>query len=171
MLKVKTNHRSSKKGSSLVELIIVTLLFIVLVPASLGIFLGARKITGQSYVQHEAALTLGETNDVLRYLRNQDYSLLVNGDFYLIRNPGSDNWLVKNDLPVKDVFERHIIVSDAKRHTDTDHLYIEGDTGNFYDDAYTKRIDINILWAPDYLPLDIISQTIYVTGRQNVFIY
>ena len=63
------------------ELIVVTILFLILVPASLGIFVGARKITGQSYVQNRAAVTLGETNDILRYMRNLDFGIFQEETF------------------------------------------------------------------------------------------
>ena len=72
----------------MVELIIVTVLFAILVPSSVGIFIGARKITGQAYIQHSAAVTLGETNDILRYMRNQGFSLLADGSFYLDTQSG-----------------------------------------------------------------------------------
>jgi len=171
LIKLFLSSVKNKTGSTLVELIVVTVLFAILVPSSLGIFVGARKITGQSYVQHQAAVTLGETNDILQFMRNLGYDLIPNGGFYLIRNPGTDRWLVKNELPDKDTFERYITVSDAKRHSDTDDIYFDDDSGAFYDDPNTKRIDINILWAPDYIPLDIISQTIYISNWQNTITY
>ena len=87
----------------MVELIIVTILFLVLVPTSLVIYIGARKITGQSYVQHQAAATLGETNDILRYIQNLDFGTFLKGEFFLIRNPGTGSWLVKSDLADKDI--------------------------------------------------------------------
>lgn len=155
---------SAKRGSSLVELIIVTVLFAILVPASLGIFVSGRKISGQSYIQHQAAVTLGEVDDILRYMRNIAFEMLPNGDFFLIRNPGVGSWLVKADLPDRDIFERHVTISNALRHTDTKDLYMPGDTGASYEDPDTKKIQMNILWAPDYLPLDLISHTIYITN-------
>ncbi|MBI5421670.1 hypothetical protein HZA44_00865 [Candidatus Peregrinibacteria bacterium] len=160
-----------KRGSSLVELVIVTVLFAILVPASLEVFVSGRKISGQSYIQHQAAVTLGEVDDILRYMRGMDFGLLPNGDFFLIRNPGTGSWLVKSDLPDKDTFERHIIVSSALRHTGTGDLYMPGDTGTSYEDPDTKKIDINILWAPDYLPLDLISHTIYLTDWTKSITY
>ncbi|MBU0577987.1 hypothetical protein KJ742_06580 [Patescibacteria group bacterium] len=153
------------------ELIIVIVLFAILVPTSVGIFISASKISGQGYIQHSAAVTLGETNDILRFMRNQGFDLLVSGSFYLIRNPGSDSWLIKNDLPDMDVFERYITVSNALRHQGTDDIYFDGDSGASYEDSDTKRIDIEILWAPDYLPLDLISQTIYITNWQKTITY
>ena len=164
-------QRQNPKGSSLVELIIVTILFAILIPSALGIYLGARKISGQSYIQHSAALALGESSDILRYLRNQGFGLLENGSFFLIRNPGSNSWLVKSDLPDKDTFERYITVSDALRHQGTDHIYFEGDTGPSYADPDTKRVDLSILWAPDYIPTDLISKTIYITNWQSNITY
>lgn len=155
----------------MVELIIVTVLFLALIPTSLAIFVGARKITGQAYVQHQAAITSGETNDIVRYMRNLDFDWLVNGNFYLIRNPGTGSWLVKNDLPDMDIFERRVVVSDAKRHTATNDLYFEEDTGDFYVDPDTKRIDISVVWAPDYIPLDLLTHTLYVTNWQKVITY
>jgi len=71
----------NRKGSSLVELVIVTVLFAILVPASLGVFVSGSKISGQAYIQHQAAVTLGEVDDILRYMRNMDISLLPNGNF------------------------------------------------------------------------------------------
>lgn len=152
-----------KRGSSLIELVIVTVLFAILVPASLGVFVSGRKISGQSYIQHQAAVTLGEVDDILRYMGDMDFGLLPNGEFFLIRNPGTGSWLVKSDLPDKDTFERHVTLSNASRHSVTGDLYLPGDTGASYEDPDTKKVDINILWAPDYLPLDLISHTIYLT--------
>lgn len=142
-----------------------------LVPASLGVYIGARKITGQSYVQHQAAVTLGEVGDIIRYMINLDYDLLPQGEFFLIRNPGGGSWLVKSDLPDKDIFERKIIVTNALRHTASDDLYIDGDTGPNYEDPDTKKIEISILWAPDYLPLDLVTHTLYVTNWLKPFTY
>ncbi len=155
----------------MVELILVTVLFAILIPASLGIFVSGRKISGQSYIQHQAAVTLGEVDDILRFMRNIDYGLLPNGEFYLIRNPGTGSWLVKNDLPDKDIFERHVTISNALRHTVTNDLYLPGDTGPSVEDPDTKKVDINILWAPDYIPMDLISHTIYVTNWTKAITY
>ena len=166
----KSNHRNPK-GTTLVEIIIVVVLIIVFIPAVLNMFISARKISGQAYIQHQAAVTLGETNDILRFMRNQSYDLLVNGEFYLIRNPGTNSWLVKSDMPNPDTYERHIIVSTAKRHTGTNDLYLAGGTGASYDDPDTKKIDIQILWDPSYLPLDMSAQTIYITNWQHSFTY
>ena len=172
-MKKQINHSGfgNRKGSSMVELIIVTVLFLVLIPASLGIFVSGRKISGQSYIQHQAAVTLGEVDDILRYMRNIDYNTLPNGDFYLIRNPGTGSWLVKSDLPDKDTFERHVIISDASRHTATNDLFLPGDVGASYQDPETKKVQINILWAPDYLPMDLISHTIYITDWTRAVTY
>jgi hypothetical protein len=171
LIKTILNYRQKPKGSSIVELIIVTVLFAVLVPSSLGIFLGARKITGQSYIQARAAVTFTETNDILHYLRNLDFSLLSNGEFYLIRNPGTGSWLVKNDLPSKETFERHVVVSDALRHQVSNDLYMDGDTGTSYSDPDTKKVVVSILWAPDYIPMDFITHTIYISNWRKVITY
>lgn len=165
--------KNSKKtcGITIVELIIVIVLFLVLVPTSLVIFVSARKIVGQSYIQNQAAVTLGENNDILRYMRNLNFDLLVNGTFYMIRNPGTGSWLVKSDLPDMDIFERRIIVSNALRHTDTHDIYFDGDIGDSYEDSDTKKIIINVVWAPDYMPLDLLTHTLYVTDWQKVITY
>ncbi len=169
--KKQTNRGVNQKGSSLIELIIVTILFAIFVPVSLGIYISGRKITGQSYIQHAAAANLSETTDILEFLRNEDYKLMINGSFYLIRNPGSKSYLIKTELPDKDTFERYITLSNAFRHSSTNDLYFDGDTGPSYEDTSTKKVEINILWAPDYLPLDLISQTFYITDWQNHYIY
>jgi hypothetical protein len=169
--KIKIKSRGVKKGYSIVELIIVTVLFAIFVPTAIGLFISAQKISGQAYVQHSAAVTLGETNDILRYMRNQGFDLLVNGSFYLIRNPGTGSWLVKSDLPDFDIFERYITVSNALRHQDTNDIYFDGDMGLSYEDPDTKKIIMEILWAPDYLPLEQITQTIYITNWQKPITY
>lgn len=169
--KILSKIRNSSKGSSIVELIIVTVLFAILIPISLTIYIGARKISGQSYVQHSAALTLGETTDILRFLRNQGFNQLQNGSFYLIRNPGSNSWLVKSDLPDKELFERYITISNALRHDGSEDLYFENSTGLSHEDPNTKKVEINILWAPDYIPSNLISTTTYITNWQNPITY
>jgi len=78
---------------------------------------------------------------------------------------------VKADLPDKDVFERHVTISDALRHSVTKDLYMPGDTGASYGDPNTKKIVINILWAPDYLPMELISHTIYITNWTQAVTY
>jgi len=166
-----TNLRENKKGTTIVELIIVIMLFIVLIPSSVAIFITARKIGGQAYVQHQASVSLSETNDILRYLRNEGFDLLVNGEFYLIRNPGTGSWLVKSDLPDLDIYERHITVSSALRHQDTNDLFIPGDTGASYEDPDTKKVEISILWSPDYIPLDLLSHTAYISNWQKAITY
>jgi type II secretory pathway pseudopilin PulG len=168
--KVK-NIRDNKKGSTLVELMIVVVLIVVLIPSAVNMFISARKINGQAYIQHQGAVTLGETTDILRYLRNQGFSLLVNGSFYLIRNPGSSSWLVKSDLPNIDTYERYITVSDALRHQDTKNLYLTGDTGTSYSDPDTKKIVMQIIWSPSFLSLNLISQTVYITNWEKVITY
>lgn len=170
-INTKKNIGVNKKGSSIVELIIVTVLFAILIPSSLGIFVGAQKISGQSYIQHQAAVNLGESNDILRYLRNLSFDLISDGNFYLIRNPGTNSWLIKNDLPIKELYERYITVENATRHEDTHDLYFDGDTGTYYEDPDTKKVTISILWAPDYIPLDVITHTVYITNWQKVYAY
>jgi hypothetical protein len=162
--KIKIKNGGYKKGSSIVELIIVTVLLAIFVPTATELFISAKKINGQAYIQHSAAVTLGETNDILRYMRNQGFDFLINGSFYLIRNPGTGAWLVKNDLPTLDTFERYITISNALRHQDTNDLYFDGDTGVSYEDSDTKKIVIQILWAPDYIPMEQTTQIIYVTN-------
>lgn len=172
---MKKNSQSkawgNKKGSTIVEIIIVIVLMIVLVPSALSVYLSARKVSGQAYVQHQAAVTLGETNDIIKFLRNQGFDLLENGEFFLIRNPGSGSWLVKNDLPDLDTYERKIVVSNALRHDTTGDLYFDGDIGGSVEDTDTKKIEISILWSPDYLPLEQISQTVYISNWQKVITY
>lgn len=167
----KHRRKNKKYGLSIVELIITVVLFLILVPTSLVIFVSARKIVGQSYIQHQAAVTLGENGDILRYLRNLNFDLLVNGTFYLIRNPGTGSWLVKSDLPDMDIFERRIDVSNTLRHTDTHDIYFDDDIGSSYEDADTKKVEINVIWAPDYMPLDLLTHTLYVTDWQKVTTY
>lgn len=167
----KKKFQLDKKGSSLVELIIVIILFAAFVPISLNIFIGGRKVTGQAYVQHAAARALTETTDILVFIRNKSFNLLADGSFYLIRNPGNNSWLIKNDLPDKDTFERFITISSALRHQSSDDLYFDEDIGPSYTDANTKKIKIEILWAPDYIPLDLISRTFYISDWQNSYIY
>jgi hypothetical protein len=169
--KQKIHKKANPRGSTIVELIIVVVLFVILVPASLGIFISARKISGQAYIQHQAAVTLGETNDILRYLRNQGFDLLIDGSFYLIRNPGTGSWLVKSDLPDIDIYERFITVSNALRHDGTNDLYFDGDVGPSHEDPDTKKVEIEVIWSPDYLPLETISHTIYITNWQKVITY
>jgi type II secretory pathway pseudopilin PulG len=170
-IKDKFRRKKGKRGSTIIELIIVTVLLAILIPIAIELYVSARKISGQSYIQHYAALNLGESVDILRHMRNQGYELLVNGSFYLIRNPGTNSWLIKSELPDKDVYERYITISNALRHEDTDDLYFDGDTGPSYEDPDTKRVDIQILWAPNYIASDLISYTSYVTNWQDVFTF
>ena len=171
MNNLKKKFWLNNNGSSLVELIIVTILFAIFVPISLNIFIGGRKVTGQSYIQHAAATTLTETTDILEVIRNGGFNLLTEGSFYLIRNPGNNSWLIKSDLPDRDTFERFITISKALRHQEDDDIYFDGDVGPSYEDPNTKKVEIQVLWAPDYIPLDLISRTFYVSDWQNSFTY
>jgi len=74
-------------------------------------------------------------------------------------------------MPNLDTYERHITVANALRHQGSNNLYLSGETGASYEDPDTKKILIQILWSPDYLPLDMSSQTIYITNWQKAFTY
>lgn len=169
--KKKKNHLSSRRGSTLMELIIVVVLFVILIPAALSIFLSARRVGGQAYVQNEAARTLGETADILRFMRNRGFDLLTNGEFYLIRNPGSDSWLIKSDVPNEDIFRRRVVISNALRHEATHQLYLPGDSGLSYEDPDTKKVDITVTWSTDYLPQDSLQHTLYVSNWQKTIVH
>jgi len=164
------NTFKNRHGSSIIELIIVIALFIIIIPSALVIFISARKINGQSYIQHSAATTLSETNDILLYLRNLSYDQLANGDFYLIRNPGAGSWLIKNDLPDMDTFERHVNISTAYRHTSNGNICTDSTSG-CNPDNNTKKIEINILWAPDYIKSETTSQTVYISNWESPITY
>lgn len=165
------NLWADKRGSSLIELMIVTILFAIFIPVSLNINISGRKITGQSYIQHAGAANLTETTQILEFLRNEEFDLLSDGSFYLIRNPGNRSYLIKAEIPEKEAFERYVTISNAFRHNTNNDLYIDGDTGPNHEDPDTKQIEINILWAPDYIPLDLISQTFYITDWQKTITY
>lgn len=156
--------KSRPKGSALVELIIVTILFVTMITAMQEIFISSKKLTGQAYIQHESATILWESNNILSYMRNRGFDLLINGTYYLVPNPGANSWLLKNSIVEGTLFIRRVVISDALRHVGTDNLYLDGDTGTSYVDLDTKRLDISVLWAPDYLPQDLISHTIYVVN-------
>ena len=166
-----TARNKDRRGSTIIELIIVTVLFAVFIPIAVDIYVTARKISGQSYLQHSAALSFGEATNILRHMRNQSHDFLVNGSFYLIRNPGTNSWLIKSELPDMDTYERYVSVSDAPRHESTNDLYLEGDTGSYYEDPDTKKVEIHILWAPSYIISDKIAYTFYVTNWQDTFTF
>ena len=166
-----SKNKNKNNGLSIVEIIIVIMLFLILIPTSLAIFIKARKLTGQSYIQNQASVTLAESVDILRYLRNLDYDQLVNGEFFLIRNTSSGSWLIKSDLPDMDIFERKIKIEDALRHTITNDLYFDGDTGASYEDPDTKKIIVSILWSPDYLPEDLLTHTFYLANLEQSIYY
>ena len=171
LIKIKNRQNKGKRGSTIIELIVVTVLFAILIPIAIDLYVSARKISGQSYIQHYAALNLGESVDILRHMRNQGYELLVNGSFYLIRNPGTNSWLIKSELPDKDTYERYITITNALRHESTGDLYLDGDSGTYYEDPNTKKILVQILWAPNYIPSDLISYTFYISNWQNTYTF
>ena len=157
----------------MIEIVIVVVLFAIFVPSALSLFISARKINGRSYIQHAAATTLSETNDIIVYMRNLSFGQLVNGDYFLIRNPGGGSWLVKNDLPDKELFERRIDISSAYRNLVSGNLcpdVIDAagavSQGCATDDD-TKRIEVSIVWAPDYTKSETMSQTLYVTDWER----
>ena len=70
-----------------------------------------------------------------------------------------------------DIFERRIIVSNALRHTDTHDIYFDGDAGDSYEDTDTKKVEISVIWAPDYMPVGSLAHTLYITDWQKVVTY
>ena len=78
---------------------------------------------------------------------------------------------MKNELPDLDTFERYITVSNALRHESTNNIYFDGDTGLFYEDPDTKKIIIDILWEPDYIPSELITHVFYITNWQKSVTY
>ena len=170
--------QKNKKGSSIVELIIVTVLFAVLVPAALGIFLAGLKISGQGYIQHEAATALGETGDTIRFLRTRGFAtLLAEGEeentFYLVRTQ-EGHWLQKGSL-TEELFSREITVNKSYRNNTTNDICTDYDPSspdpNCNEDQNTRKITVKILWSPDYIPQEILTQVFYLTDWQRADIF
>ena len=167
-----------KKGSSIVELIIVTVLFAVLIPAALGIFLAGLKISGQGYIQHEAATALNETGDTIRFMRTRGFAtLLPEGEeentFYLVRTQ-EGHWLQKGSL-AEELFSREITVARAYRNNTTNNICTDYDPDspdpNCSEDEDTRKITLKILWSPDYIPQEILTQVFYLTNWQKPDIF
>ena len=159
------------KGFGLIEVIIAVVIMTIFVTVGATMFITARRSAGQAFIQNTAAITLAETREMLEHMRNQDADLLSNGSFYLTRELEFSSWLIQSELPDDDLFVRQVTIEDALRHSADDHLYMDGDTGASYADPNTKKVTIQILWAPEFTPSSLLSNIIYFSNWDESYTF
>lgn len=87
-----------KKGFSLIEVILAVSLFAILAVALGGSFIYGELSLVSTYEREKAFLIAQEGQDVVRWIRDQDFALLVAGSYGIIENTGQWEFQASPDV-------------------------------------------------------------------------
>lgn len=135
-----------KKGQTLVEMMVGLGIAAAIMPAIITSFFAARGGTAQEAVRMQASARLRETREVLRTLKEGDWSTVSTDGTYHLSRSGS-SWTLNQgpETGLDTLFNRQIIIGPAFR-TLTNELTPVGGGSNILDPS-VKHITITLSWT------------------------
>jgi len=137
-------HNSYKKGFSLVEIILASSIFILLVTALVGAYLYGEESTALSGNRVRAVMLAEEGLEAVRNIRDESFSNLADGTYGLATS--SNQWILSDSSDITDIFTREVVIAS-----------VDGDR---------KNITANITWQQNAQRSGIVS---LVTRLANWF--
>jgi type II secretory pathway pseudopilin PulG len=110
MIEIKNNLKKTKTGFSLIEIIVSISLFMIFVVAVLNTINYSFKQIVHSANINQANILAEETLEIVKNIRDNNFSNLVNGGFGLSASTGK--WILIEAADTVGIFERNIEISD-----------------------------------------------------------
>jgi len=107
-LSMKKEESIFKKGFSLVEVILAGALFVLIVTALVGAFVYAKEATAITGDRARAFFLADEGLEVVRNIRDEDFSNLADGNYGLSISGGE--WIFSGTSDVTGIFSRQITI-------------------------------------------------------------
>jgi prepilin-type N-terminal cleavage/methylation domain-containing protein len=152
-----TNKRKSKKGFTLVELLMTIMLFAILSGTITVIIINFTLVNKQSKLANTAYNTIEESSEALRSIRDQNFLYLTNGPHGLNLNKGIWSFSGESDQ-INNFYTRTIIIADVYRDGSSN---ITTSGGSI--DERTKAATIQIAYSNDLDGSKQVSTTIYLS--------
>ncbi len=139
---IKKNKSCSKKGFSVLEIILAVALFSIFSTTAISFVLEAMQSQSQAQ-QFESAVTLAEDGiEKTRAVRNVSFDdLIVGNNFGLQFSDGK--WQLKADGDESGIYERTLAIETVKRNGDGD-IVTDGD-----EDLDMKKVVVNVSWKTE----------------------
>lgn len=149
-----------QKGQSLIELIVAFGLCSIIIPALLVSLLSSREGRAQKDQRIHAVMLLQETSEVLRALKEQEWTnISTNGVYHPVTS--GVFWSLQAGAETIDGFTRSLEIGDVNR--DSNGAIVT--TGGTLDPS-TKKILIRVSWSSPYTSS--IEDTIYFTRYKSI---
>lgn len=133
---------STRKGQSLVELLIVMALAAILLPAFLGAIMASRQGKPQQGQRVQAIALLKETEKAVKSVRNNDWTTFATFSGTLHPVIYGSQWSLAQGVATTSGFTQQVVISDVYRNT-SGAIVTSGGTK----DPSTKKIDSTISWT------------------------
>ena len=155
-------RKLTKKGQSLVELLLTIGLASILLPALLTGLVTSREGKAQQTQRVKAVSLLRETQEAVRSIRNRDWSnVSINGTYHPVIS--GSQWASASGSITTNGFTQSYTISDVNR--DAGGAIVSAPAGNL--DPSTKKIDIDVSWTQPYASST--NSTLYLTRwRDNL---
>jgi len=134
---------TKKRGSILVSVIIAIALFGIGIVVLLNLSLNVKKLQLKNKDLSAAVWYAVEAQEVIRNIRDQNYSLLTNGTHGLDLNGAV--WRLYGIEDTRDYFTRNVFIDDAR--TNASGVL---DTSGTNIDTDTKRIIVTVSWSQPF---------------------
>lgn len=151
---------SFKKGQFLIELLVTIGVASVLLPTLFTSFMVSREGRAQQDQRIQATFLLKEAQEVVRIVRDKNWTdFAVNGTYYPAVS--GSTWVLAPGSETINDFTRKIIISDTYR--DSSGTIVS--TGGVLDPS-TKKVQVNVSWN---MPLaTTVSSVVYITRHKNI---
>ncbi len=127
----------NKKGLSIIEVIIATSIFVILVSAIVPLYIGGYDTSIRDTSKLQADMLVQQGLEAVRSIRDQNFSNLTNGDHGLTRAGGY--WAFNGTQDTVGKFTRVVNVTDATRNAACA-------LGGIKTDVYTKQVTVTVTW-------------------------
>lgn len=135
---------SNTKGFSLIEVLLSSFLFALLVTAFVGAYIYGQDSTSTAGRRARAAYIAQEGLEAVRSIRDSAFSNLVDGTYGLVIS--SNQWILSGSSDITDIFTRQVTISTV--------------------DANRKQVSCNVNWRQNPQRMGNISLVTYLTNWQ-----
>ncbi len=150
---------SSKKGQSVIEVIIAVAIFVILASGAITAVLGSLLASRLAEEESNATFLASQGLAAVESIKNRDFSNLANGTYGLSLSGGV--WSLTGSSEILGKFTRAVTISDVKRDVQNN-VAVQGLT-----DLNTKKVDANVTW--NFIPTKVssVTMTTYLTNWQE----
>ena len=146
LLSMKKEWSVTNKGFSLIEVILTSSIFALIITALVGAFLYGQESTVLSGQRARAVILAEEGLEATRNIRDESFLNLANGSHGLVIS--SNEWAFSGSSDTNDIFTREIQVSEVN--------------------SNTKQVISKVFWQQNLQRAGLVFLTTYLTNWQDI---